>query len=295
MRLLPARHRQGGRVISPVDTLVARRSGGCVRPDSDALRRWQVERCAAAVEYARDRSRFYRSHLGNVDVLSIRSPEDVERLPFTTPAQVARDPLGFLCIPQSAVSRVTTVATSGTTAARKRVFFSNTDLLRTVDFFEHGMSAIAAPGQEVLILLSGATENGLGALLRTALERLWATARFPGPMWEYQDALTAARCADCIVGTPADVLWMCRTDPSLRPASVLLSADYAPRSVIRAVANAWQCRVFTHYGLTETGFGCAVQCAALDAHHVRHADLLIEVVDPRTGELCPPGSPGRSS
>jgi hypothetical protein len=48
-----------------------------------------------------------------------------------------------------------------------------------------------------------------------------------------------------------------------------------------------QCRVFTHYGMTETGYGGGVQCGARQAYHLRDADLLVEIVDPDTGSPLP--------
>jgi hypothetical protein len=44
--------------------------------------------------------------------------------------------------------------------------------------------------------------------------------------------------------------------------------------------------------MTETGFGCAVQCGAKEAHHLRHSDMLVEIIDPRTGRQLPPGLEG---
>jgi phenylacetate-coenzyme A ligase PaaK-like adenylate-forming protein len=48
--------------------------------------------------------------------------------------------------------------------------------------------------------------------------------------------------------------------------------------------NIWNCDVHTHYGLTEMGLGVAVECHAHNGYHFNEVDLLLEVVNPQTGE-----------
>jgi phenylacetate-coenzyme A ligase PaaK-like adenylate-forming protein len=195
-------------------------------------------------------------------------------------------------VPQGEVARVTTLSTSGSTGERKRVFFTGKDLERTVDFFACGMGPLVRAGQDTLILLGGDTEHSIARLLRTALTRLGVTGRIGAPGWSAQETLAAARTAHCLVGLPAEMLYLCRLDRSLRPESVLLSADYVPISVVGSLEDAWKCRVFSHFGMTETGFGCAVQCASGEGHHLRDPDLLLEIVDPVTGRQLAPGLRG---
>jgi phenylacetate-coenzyme A ligase PaaK-like adenylate-forming protein len=40
------------------------------------------------------------------------------------------------------------------------------------------------------------------------------------------------------------------------------------------------------------GLGVAVECEAQDGYHFNEADLLLEIVDPQTGETVPPGEEG---
>jgi phenylacetate-CoA ligase len=50
--------------------------------------------------------------------------------------------------------------------------------------------------------------------------------------------------------------------------------------------------VYQHYGMTETGLGGGVECAAMDGCHLREADLYVEVIDPESGRRLPPGTVG---
>lgn len=61
--------------------------------------------------------------------------------------------------------------------------------------------------------------------------------------------------------------------------------------MINFLEDEWKCQVFTHYGMTETCYGMGVQCKAGLGYHLRH-DLLVEIVDSKTGLQVLPGQCG---
>eukprot|EP01022_Parablepharisma_sp_SALTPOND_P002443 TRINITY_DN11000_c0_g1_i1.p1 TRINITY_DN11000_c0_g1~~TRINITY_DN11000_c0_g1_i1.p1 ORF type:complete len:358 (-),score=147.83 TRINITY_DN11000_c0_g1_i1:616-1689(-) len=204
----------------------------------------------------------------------------------------------MLCVSQDQVARVVTLTTSGTTAAPKRVFFSDADMELTLDFFHRGMATLVGPGDTVLILLPGSTPDSVGDLLARALERLGARGVKHGPVSEAQAALDRALAERvlCMVGIPVQVLALAEHPGSqrLRGAikNVLLTTDYVPQALARRVERAWGCEVFEHYGMTETGLGGGVDCAAHQGYHLRAADLYYEVVEPDSGRPLPLGQEG---
>jgi phenylacetate-CoA ligase len=254
-------------------------------PNAGALRDWQLSRLAETVAYVQAHSRFYSDRLWNFN-------GTLESLPFTKPTDIAQDPMAFLCVPQTEIARVTTLTTSGTSGPKKRIFFTKNDLERAVDFFALGMTMLVHEDQDTLILMGADTEHSIARLLKVAVERLGAHGRIGDIAGGAEETLEAARTADCIVGMPAELLYLCRLDGRLRPSTVLLSADFVPECVIAVLKEHWGCRVFTHFGMTETGFGCAVQCEVGEGHHVRHPELILEIVDPATGQAVPAGSRG---
>lgn len=258
---------------------------GLSTPDSAALRAWQLGQVAETVARIRAHGRFQTDRLRAFD-------GSLESLPFTWPWELAEDPMAFLCVPQGQVARATTVTTSGTTGPKKRIFFTQGDLERTVNFFALGMTMLVRAGQDALILMGADTEHSIARLLRKAVGRLGVRGRIGDLAWGAEKTLAAARSAECIVGLPAELLYLCRMDGTLRPCTVLLSADYVPECVVETLQERWGCRVFTHFGMTETGFGCAVQCEAGEGHHVRHPELILEVVDPDSGRPLPVGELG---
>lgn len=271
-------------MISPVHTWVAEHTGLGKDLNSETLRRWQSEKLTATVKYACERSRFYMNRL----------PEytDLAELPFTLPSDLAGDPPAFLAVTQNRVERVSTLSNSGTTSLKKRVFFTESDLERIKAFFAAGMMTMTSPGDRVQILISNRTENSLGSLLMESLKSIGVISRISGVIRTASRAIEDSLDADCLVGMPAEILYMCRTQPSLRPKSVLLAADIAPLSVIKSIEETWRCSVFTHYGHTEFGYGCAVDCEEHNGLHLRHADLIFEIIDPETNEPADQGKRG---
>jgi phenylacetate-coenzyme A ligase PaaK-like adenylate-forming protein len=73
---------------------------------------------------------------------------------------------------------------------------------------------------------------------------------------------------------------------------LFLAGEYVAEAKRQELERIWQCRVYTHYGLTEMGLGVAVECDAHDGYHFNETDLLLEVVDPITGTPVEPGDEG---
>ena len=47
-----------------------------------------------------------------------------------------------------------------------------------------------------------------------------------------------------------------------------------------------------HYGLTETCYGCALECPAHNGYHLRWLDVVVEIVDMDGDTVLPPGEVG---
>ena len=72
---------------------------------------------------------------------------------------------------QREIARIITDRTSGTTAAAKRVFYTEEDVQNTIDFFAAGISEMAQPGEAVLITMPFSGALGLGDLIQKAVEK----------------------------------------------------------------------------------------------------------------------------
>ncbi|MDD3846784.1 MAG: AMP-binding protein [Syntrophorhabdaceae bacterium] len=286
---------------TPLDRWIAgkvRGRDGLSFVSRDDLDRYHLEKLREAVDYAKHGSPFYGRLLKGLCGSDLSSLDDVASVPFTTAQDIKDSPLSFLCVSQDEIARVVTLSTSGTTGTSKRLFFTAEDLELTIDFFHHGMSTLVSPGQRVLILLPGEKRDSVGDLLKRGLARMNVEGIVHGPVRDVDKAVSDITefSVDCLVGIPTQVLWIARTGsgaiPQGRIKSVLLSTDYVPQAIVNELEGLWGCPVFSHYGMTETGLGCAVECAALSGYHIREADFYVEIVDPGTGRACSDGQAG---
>ena len=235
-----------------------------------------------------EHSRFYRHLYDGYDL------EDPLSLPLISSEDIVAAGTSIVCLSQSRIKRIVSMMTSGSTAAPKRIYFSEADLDLTIDFFANGMLLMTGPGERVMICMDGQTPDGLGDLLARGLQRDGVEPLVYGYLRDMEDAATYALAHQphCLVGVPQQVLALAELCPQLRPLTVLLSADNVPDDLRQRIEQLWQTEVFSHWGMRETGLGGAVECPAHDGHHIRHADLLVEIIDPISGRRLPDGEWG---
>ncbi len=256
---------------------------GNIASDVASLKHWKMQKAWEALLYAQRNSPYYaaRFECGK----NIREWQDVP----TMTAEDLCDPFALLCVPSRDVARIITLSTTGT-QQQKRILFSREDLNATIGFFAHGMSTMVHRGQHAAILMRGKEPDTIGDLLTKGLEHIGVSASVHFPFDD--NVATELAHADCIVGLPVPTLRIARKNPFLRPKTVLLSADYVPESVVDGIERLWHCRVLTHYGMTETGYGFAVQCLEKKGYHMRDAEFLCEILNPLTQQQVPHGEYG---
>ena len=279
---------------TPLENWIVLRTG-IPKRKREPLEEYQLDRIRETVRYAAGRSRFYKEQFKEINADSIRSFQDFQNLPFTFPQQISSRPLEFLCVPQSEVKRIVTLKSSGTSGNEKRICFTEEDLALTVDFFQWGMSCLTDSTDRVLVLLPGNAYGSIGDLLKKALSEMGIRCFVGGVMVNAEETarLIKENGITCIVGIPIQIMQLARMESKAfqRIKKVLLSTDYVPEALISELTE-YGCRVFTHYGMTEMGYGGGVECEALDGYHMREADLYFEIVDPVTALPVPDGQWG---
>lgn len=266
----------------------------CSRP---ALEEYQLSKLKKAISYAKKSSVFYRDHLKKINEEAIHTFGDFGKVPFTTSLQIGQNPFNFLCIPQREVKRIITINSSGTTGKEKRIFFTEEDLDLTVDFFKFGFQPMLKTGDRVLILFPGSSYGSVGDVIKKALTLTDIECFVQGVLINPDETarFIVENKINAIVGIPMQVLYFSRVQSEVfrnNIHKVLLSADYVPEVLIRELDQNFGCKVFTHYGSSEMGYGGGVECAALNGYHVREADLYFEIINPDTGEAAKVGEYG---
>ncbi len=262
-----------------------------------ALEDWQLARLRELLARARVTSPFYRARSDWRELPKTLSA--LADFPFTTAGDLARADPSLLAIPPSEVARIVTLPTSGTSGRPKRICCTAEDLGATVDFFHHGLALFVRPDDVVAIDFSGIHPESLGDLLVRALGRLGARPLLVPPGCNTVGLVDFLRqeSPGVILGTPGRLLAAARLSAGEGgglpwPRAALASAEALPPELEPELRRCWGCELFAHWGMTETGFGGAVECTCHTGQHLRETELLVEIVDPVTGVPLAPGLEG---
>ena len=270
-----------------IDALIAGQEG-LERVDRETIEAIQLKKLNRLLAREKERGGFYRDLPERLFSLA-----DLPSLPFTTDEQLAANAPGLLLRSQSEISRVLSDATSGTTGAAKRVFYTEGDCERTVEFFMAGLGELIFPGSVTMILFPFTGPFGLGELIAEAVSRLGARPLklgASGSYGEWSEVLEKER-PDSFVGMPVQLLRLLRVcgRGSLRRA--LVSGDLCPAAVIEGCESILGSRLFPHYGSREMALGGAITCPAHAGMHLRENHVIAEIVD-EDGKPLPPGEYG---
>ena len=266
----------------------------------DEYKLWQLKK---TVRRVRTKSPFYRRLFEKAGVTEddLHSLADIAKLPFTFPADLAGTSYSLLCTSQGEVEKPVTFYSSGSTGTKKRIFFSMADIQKILDFLPRGMNTVIGRDEaRVLVFLQNSQGRGIGSILAQSLNAfgmqgwtadlqdstddiLRATVEHKINVW-FGDAITIYR-ATRVLEKQADLR-------SLGMQCIFITMSNIPQSIIDYLHSAWGCRVSTHYGLTESGWGLAVDCDVCPGYHYDELDHIVEVVDPETGGPVPEGREG---
>ena len=248
----------------------------------------QLEKLNAVLKREKARGGFYTDLPEHLDSL-----DELRTLPFTTEEDLARNAPGLLLCSQAEIRRILSDATSGTTGAAKRVFYTDGDLEGTVELFMAGLGELIFPGSVTMICFPFSGPNGLGELISEAVTRLGARPLKLGAgltYGEYASVMEAER-PDTFVGMPVQLLSILRVCGRGNLRRALVSGDACPPAVIRACEELLGSRLFPHYGSREMALGGAICCPAHEGMHLRENHVIAEIIDD-AGRPLPHGELG---
>jgi phenylacetate-CoA ligase len=268
---------------------------------ADALRSLQARRLADTVARV-SRVPFYREGLAKAGVSpgSIRSPDDVRRLPFTVKDDLRRNyPLGLLAVPRAEVARIH--GSSGTTGKPTFVAYTRADVETWAGLCARFLVAGGLrPEHTVHIAFGyGLFTGGFG--LHYGVEKVGAAVvPAAGGNTPRQVQLIQDLAADVLVCTPSYALHIGEVALSqgLTPEQISLRyghfggepwTDELRLEIERTLGIA----AFNNYGLSEViGPGVSGDCHLRRGMHISEDHFLVECVDPETLEPVPEGSVG---
>jgi phenylacetate-coenzyme A ligase PaaK-like adenylate-forming protein len=285
----------------PLDVWAAQRVGAAAETlTREAITRYHLRALQQTVALARRKSSFYATRMAGVPAAWPRSLDEFAGAPLTSPADIVERGHEFLCVPQSEISRVVTLESSGTSGGRKRIFFTSEDQELALDFFAHGVASMGAAGDRMLIALPGEREGSVGYQLARGIARAGIAPISHGFILDPVEALEwmDREKVSLLIGFPVQMLALALQRGELarrvfhRLRTIILCSDHVAESLAHRIRKATGSAIFEHYGSTEMGLGGGVDCHAHSGYHLREADLYFEIVSPNTGEPLSEGETG---
>jgi len=231
----------------------------------------------------------------------IRSLADLRKLPFTVKDDLRDNyPFGLFTVPMDQVVRVH--ASSGTTGKPTVVGYTKKDIETWSGVMARALTCAGATSRDMIhnAYGYGLFTGGLGA--HYGVERLGATViPVSGGNTKRQITIMQDFRSSVLLATPsyalnlADAMAELGVDPkSLALRVGIFGAEPWSENMRDEVERKLNIRAVDIYGLSEViGPGVAMQCLETDrGMYIFEDHFLPEIIDPKTGEVLPPGEKG---
>ena len=269
-----------------------------------ALRELQSERLRAMVHYCHAQTPFWRRKFDEAGLKpeDIRSIDDLPRIPFCTKAELQEDqrlhpPFGsYVGIPRTHWARF--AATSGTTGQPLRRVLSARDWGIMVDRFRRNPTV--GPGDVVVAL--GPSDGLIGPSVSAASQQAMGAMVVHAGLYDTHTKIRLVRDLKPAVvsGTTSYLLHVLEVAAEMgvdlaglgiRTVAAFGEPGGALSRTRERLRAGWGARVADGYGMTEI-FPLGGNCPHSHDLHIASDIAAVQIVDPESGELMPPGKTG---
>jgi len=273
--------------------------------DTAEIKRFQEKLLQKQLKYTFKNSNYYKKLFvnNNIDISTVKTIEDLQRLPFTSKNDLAANNTDFICVPKEKI--VDYITTSGTIGDPVVFCMTEKDLQRL------------AYNEAVSLSYTGCNQNSIIQLTTTIDKRFMAglayflgarklgagIVRVGAGMPELQWDTIRRIKPDTLIVVPSFI-------PKLVDYAIANSIDYKNSSVKRAICigeplrkadfslntlackikESWDIDLYSTYASTEMSTSFTECCEGVGGHH--HPELIItEFVDEK-GNIVEEGKPG---
>ena len=242
---------------------------------------------------------FYAKRLEGIDVDSIKSKEDFEKLPFSEKADL-RDayPLGLSAVDEKDIVRIH--SSSGTTGTPVIIPYTKQDVDDWAELFKRCYEIAGITDMDRIQITPGYGLWTAGIGFQLGAEKLGAMTIPMGPgNTEKQIQFMEDMQSTVICATSSYALLLAEEiekrgvkDKIYLKKGVIGSERWGEKMRNR-IANELGVELYDIYGLTEVyGPGIAINCEHHTGMHYFDDYLYFEIIDPKTGEVLPDGELG---
>ena len=283
---------------APIDNVIRDREESLPRDQLEALQLTRLRDVVARVAHVP----FYREafELRGITPKSMRSLDDLRRLPFTTKDDLRRHhPLGFLTVPRDQLARIH--GSSGTTGKPTFVAYTANDLQLWSDLCARFLIAGGLKPQHTVHVAFGYGLFTGGFGLHYGIENVGA-AVVPAASGNTRRQIEIIQDlgSEVLICTPSYALTIAETarELGIDPRSLPLrfahfGGEPWTEEMRQQIEADMDIRAFNNYGLSEViGPGVSGECALRDGMHIQEDHFIVECLDPDTLDPVPEGEEG---
>lgn len=242
---------------------------------------------------------FYAKLLEGIDLDSIQTQEDFERLPFSEKADLRNAyPLGLSVVPEDEIVRIH--SSSGTTGTPVIVPYTQKDVDDWAELFKRSYEIAGITKQDRIQITPGYGLWTAGIGFQLGAERLGAMAIPMGPgntekqIQFMEDMGSTVLCATSSYALLlAEAIERKKVRSKIKLKKGVIGSERWGEKMRARIANELGVELYDIYGLTEVyGPGIAINCEHNTGMHYYDDYLYFEIIDPKTGEVLPDGELG---
>ncbi|MCL5035538.1 MAG: AMP-binding protein [Chloroflexi bacterium] len=266
-----------------------------------------LERLREQVIHALSNSVYYKELFKNAGVCEkdINSLSDLQKLPFSNRDDLEKNNRDFMCRPMDEISDIS--RTSGTTGDPIYMAMSYEDLSHAAGMTSRLLNGLnIGKGDRVAILTplndlvnpSIVFERSFRDFMGLPTFRIGSISKNKQLTYLRDFGVTTVNAAPSLLLALAQSMDKHRFEPAdfkLKSALLigqpLYGPGWEPLELKKRIEEIWGIKVYSGYGSTEMSSYC-VECEKGAGQHIQWESLIIEIVDPDTGVVLPPGKTG---
>ena len=244
-------------------------------------------------------SPFYAKKFEGLDVESIRTQEDFEKLPFTDKGDLREAyPLGLAAVPEKDIVRIH--SSSGTTGTPVVIPYTKKDVEDWAIIFERCYSMAGVTDKDRIHITPGYGLWTAGIGFQAGCERLGAMAIPMGPgNTEKQLRMMEDLGSTVLCATSSYALLLSEEikkrgiRDKLKLKKGIIGSERWGDKMRKSIADDLGVDFYDIYGLTEIyGPGIGISCDYRNGIHMWDDYIYFEIIDPKTGKTLPDGEIG---
>ncbi len=270
--------------------------------EHEDLESLQIERLQATLNRVYRNVSFYRNLYDEtgLEISEIKSIDDMAKLPFTTKDDLRKSyPYEAFAVPLRDIVRIH--STSGTSGNPVVVGYTGNDLKIWSELVARVLSAAGMTGHDLIQIAFNYSQSTGGLGFHYGVEQIGASV-IPASGEEVLKQIQIMKDyrTSALVSTPGYALHIVSVpeennmDPQELNLSVgLFGSEPWSEKMRIEIESRLKIKAFDNYGLSEVmGPGVAFECEERDGLHVNEDHFIVEVIDPETLQILPPGEKG---